>query len=157
MSSNTSTTPAAPPTSLGNAVHAHISTCFPDSDSSSICSRQSEIRRLQPLLDGGQELTEQGAVADRFVEWLADGRLEIDAEDGAGRLIRGAYCQIGLERHHASGQARENHAKSRALGFDRLLAAARLFARPAQALGHVVEGGHQESQLVAAGQRQRVS
>src|SRR5580704_13716827 len=41
MSSNTSTTPAAPPASLGSAVQAHIKTCLPDSDSSSICSRQS--------------------------------------------------------------------------------------------------------------------
>ena len=73
------------------------------------------------------------AVADRFVEALADGGLEIDAQDGARRLIGGAHLQIRLERHHAGRQARENHRESRALGLDRLLAAARFLARPPQA------------------------
>ena len=50
-----------------------------------------ELLRLQALLDGAQELREQRGVADGFVERLADGRLEIDAQYRAGRLIGGAH------------------------------------------------------------------
>ena len=101
-----------------------------------------------------QKLREQGRVADGLVEPLADGGLEIDAQDGARRLIRGAHGQIRLERHHSGGQAREDHGETGALGFHRLLAAARFLAGSGQALRHVVEGRDEKTQLIARGQRQ---
>ena len=98
-------------------------------------------------------MREQLAVVDRLVEADADGGLEIDAEDRARRLVRGAHREIRRQRDDAGRKPRQDDRESRALGLHRLLAAPGLLARAAEPLGHVVEGGDEESELVARGQR----
>ena len=85
---------------------------------------------------------------------LADAALEFLAEDRARRAVRGAHAQVGLERDHAGGEAREDHGEVRALGLGRLLRADLVRAGAAQPLGHVVEGMDEEAHLIVRRERQ---
>ncbi len=116
-----------------------MSTRLPESDSNSTLAAPIQIRGAKMGFDRRQELGEESRVADGFVEALAHRAFEVHAQNGAGCLIRRAHRQIGLERHHARRQARENHGKPGALRLHRLLAAAGLLAGPPQPLGHIVE------------------
>ena len=128
MSSNTSTTPGAPPTSLGSAVHAHTSTrCRTRTAVRSV--RASPAGRRRAAASRRRELREQRAVADGFVESLADRRFQVDTEDGARRLVRRAHRQVRFQRHHPGRQARQDDRETRPLRLHRLLAAAGLLAR----------------------------
>ena len=91
-----------------------------------------ELIVLQPRLHGREEVSEQHAVVDRFVETRADRGLEIDAEDRARRLIGGAHGEIRRERYDARRKPRQDHGEPGSLRFDGLLAAARLLARAAR-------------------------
>src|SRR5690606_38239734 len=72
-----------------------------------------EVRRRH-----GQELREQRLVRGERDERLPDAGLEIEPEDRAGGVIRGADAQIRLERHDARRQARENDLELAALALE---------------------------------------
>ena len=54
---------------------------------------------------------------------------EIDAEDGARRLVRDADAKVRLERDDAAREPGEDHRERRALGLDRGLASLGFLAR----------------------------
>ena len=104
-------------------------------------------------LRDADELPEQrlglGELDDRF----ADVRLEIDAENRARGVIGGPDPKIGLERHDARRQAREDHLELAPLALDLLLALPRVLAGSREPLRHVVERMHEEADLVARRRR----
>ena len=154
MSSNTSTTPPARrrlARQRGAGAHEHVP---PGLGRQLDLFAPVERPRAEARRDRGEKLGEQRAVADDSSNRLPTAASEVDTEDGARRLIRGAHRQIRLQRDDAGRQPRQDHGQSRPFRLDGLLAAPRLLARPREALGHVVEGGHQETELIARRQRQ---
>jgi len=68
-------------------------------------------------------------------------------------LVGGAHHHAAVDGEHAGREARQDDGEALALALHRLLAVGRLGARPPQPLGHVVEGVHQETHLIARGER----
>ena len=121
-----------------------------------------QVHLLAPLLapggeahrERGHELPEALVAGGQLRQRAPGGRRQVGAEDRAGRLVGGAHGEGAVDGQHAGGQARQDDRQARALALHCLLAVRGLGARAAQALGHVVEGVHQEAHFVARGQRQ---
>ena len=82
--------------------------------------------------------------------------VQVGLEDGAGGRVGGLQHQGRVEGDHAGGEAREHRAEITAFVLHLLTALARRFAGFRQALGHLVEGGHQEAHFVPRGSGRRV-
>ncbi len=106
------------------------------------------LARLDVTLQHFVQLGEQRLPGRDLRERAARAAREIDAEDAARRLVGDAHPQVRLQRDDAAGEAREDHRERRALGLDRGAAALRLLARAGELLGHVVERGDEEADLV---------
>jgi len=76
------------------------------------------------------------------------------AEDAARGLVRRADPEVGLKRDHARGEPREHDREIGPLGLRHLLCCCWSSRATTQALGHVVEGVHEEAHLVVRGERQ---
>ena len=126
----------------------------PPAPSRSSCSRHSSRPAAKRTASAATNWPRRSLLGGQLRQRAPGGGRQVRAEDGAGGLVGDAHRQRAVDRQHAGRQARQDDRQALALALHRLLAVRRLVARAPQALGHVVEGVHQEAHLVARGQRQ---
>ena len=112
------------------------------------------LARIQPRAQCGHEARQQVSGPDPGGQALAHHAGQITTQDRARRLVGTEQLQLRIDHQHAARESREDHREPLALALDRLPTQRGFLTAAPQPFGHVIERVHQESHLIARGQRQ---